>query len=617
MCDSGSSASNPSGDPGKVSQCGPQEKPVAPKEPERAKCYKFDDPSPSSIHIEPSRDPPTPTVLVGRLAHPPVAPTPIPVTTTGPPSNPPGKMYVANHTIPTHIHVPPNVLAGIHPAQPANPAATLGFSDTLPPAPDGADPNKFTSSIAFSTDRLANPDVSTKPGTLESIKRNEEIWVFAARFFNNYHVSLCPGVTGKQLAIGLKSLNDRLRPLYEALGIPCGLTNRICIGAAALTWGSRPGDPDHVLGEQDFVSWKPNHFDTYAAPGGWVLEPKARVSSHIETWRINAQNMTKMFGTVYGLEHVGERMQAVEDLRLLHVKEPHKYTLGFVRNAWNTLNHRWVQEIKEAANLLRLHAQVERPTFDQLKSIGMTIEPTTGTTIFKRPNVFNVMDLNGFPQTEIVRKMNAEKELADWHHYHNAPTKQVTIRTGAVPVGELPGPPITSAERRMAGTTAPLDKWGRRMCWNFNSHLGCKSQDCQHVHETIKKPDQLSWSMRIVMAKRGGFKGRKKIPEEKVADEIQELRKRAAEENRKNMKPSNNTPKEQLYVAAPITRVSGAVGSTPSAYWDIDYVAQESELRQLAHGPVHEWATILPQHEDNTTPPGKVLVEPGRGRKKT
>ena len=99
--------------------------------------------------------------------------------------------------------------------------------------------------------------------------------------------------------MGLQSLNDRLRPPYETLDLPCGFTIRFCVGSAALTWGCRPGDPDRVLGEQDFISWAPNQFGSYIAPSDWALEHRALASAHIETWRIDAQSMTKLFSAVY------------------------------------------------------------------------------------------------------------------------------------------------------------------------------------------------------------------------------------------------------------------------------------------------------------------------------
>ena len=86
---------------------------------------------------------------------------------------------------------------------------------------------------------MANPDTSTKPGTIENIRRNEEILVYAARYFDNNAGALCPGVVGKALAQGLKSPNERLRPIYDQYRISGGFANRFCIGSAFLYWGGR------------------------------------------------------------------------------------------------------------------------------------------------------------------------------------------------------------------------------------------------------------------------------------------------------------------------------------------------------------------------------------------
>ena len=212
-------------------------KPTDPPPSERVKCYSFDPPD------IPAAPPVTPKILIGRIVQPPVA-----GVLTTPPVAP---LHVGPNAAVGPVTVAPtvrdasqnNVFANVPRTAAAPQTTSLGTNDALPPTPDLGDPNKLFSPIAFSMDRLANPDISTKPGTPERLKRNEEICEFVARFFNNYHVSLCPGVTGKPLAVGLKALNDRIRPLYEDLDLPCGLTNRICIGAAALTWGCRLGGP--------------------------------------------------------------------------------------------------------------------------------------------------------------------------------------------------------------------------------------------------------------------------------------------------------------------------------------------------------------------------------------
>ena len=175
----------------------------------REKCYSFDPVESVASQIKPRERPhvaaiPAHTqnfnaVPVGPAQTPgPVSSAtqlfPPPILTSVPPvvaPSPPGVAQVqpsAHHT---------NVF-GNTPYQPVGTnVGVFGVSDAITPVPDGGDSNKLMSSIAYSIDRIANPDISTKPGTLESIKRNEEIWVFVARFFNNYHVSLCPGVTGK------------------------------------------------------------------------------------------------------------------------------------------------------------------------------------------------------------------------------------------------------------------------------------------------------------------------------------------------------------------------------------------------------------------------------------
>ena len=91
--------------------------------------------------------------------------------------------------------------------------------------------------MVYHIDKIANPDTTPKPGTLEGVNRMEEIIAFVARFFDNHHVALCPWVVGKNLAAGLKSRNDSLRPLYGNYHIPTGYANRICLGAAAFQCG--------------------------------------------------------------------------------------------------------------------------------------------------------------------------------------------------------------------------------------------------------------------------------------------------------------------------------------------------------------------------------------------
>ena len=80
--------------------------------------------------------------------------------------------------------------------------------------------------------------------------------------------------------------------------------------------------------------------------------------------------MAQQFSAIYGSEHLPERWEAIEELRIMHVEQPRKYPLSFVRQAWGTLNRRRCREIRELTSIMRLHAGAERPTFDQLKAVA-------------------------------------------------------------------------------------------------------------------------------------------------------------------------------------------------------------------------------------------------------
>ena len=164
-------------------------------------------------------------------------------------------------------------------AQPPIPA-----SSGRPLTGDGPQTELLTS-LVYRVDRMANPDTSNKAGAVENIRRNEEIPVYVARYFGNNTVALRPGSFGKQLAISLNSLSEKLRPLYDQYRIPCGFTNRFCIAAACLYWGGRDKEEDYYLSESDFATWPTHDFDRYVSPSGWTLEQRSRAPIKLKRGR--------------------------------------------------------------------------------------------------------------------------------------------------------------------------------------------------------------------------------------------------------------------------------------------------------------------------------------------
>ena len=262
------------------------------------------------------------------------------------------------------------------------------------------------SSVCHHLDRVANPDSQTvaKSGTLESIKRMEEIWVYCARGFDTLPVLLCPGIVGRQLAIQLKSLNTQLWKIYEATALPTAFTNKLCLGAASLAWGGKSNDPLWVLGEQDFTTWAPAELDKYRAPPDWGLGTAKSHSITLEGWRRNALNQSLVFALIYGnvpgsdLPHLQPRRKAIEELYQLHLINPNKYTLKFIVDTWGQLNSRWVESLKESVNHICLLRKVQRPTFDEIKQTGMSLD-AQGNNIFSLPDTFNFQILQDFSDT--------------------------------------------------------------------------------------------------------------------------------------------------------------------------------------------------------------------------
>ena len=235
--------------------------------------------------------------------------------------------------------------------------------------------------------------------------------------------------------------------------------------------------------------------------------------------------MSRMFASLYGAELLQGRLGAIDYIRSLRIDYPRKYTLRFIKSARGALNYRWVQELREMTNVLRTHAQVESPAFDQLRPIGMTVVTATGLTVFQRPTAFNLSGPKGYFVTEIVRRMNEEKELKELNSYHTGGARPNKPRLGASPEAPgLPGPPMTHAERRIAGKEAPKTPAGERICWDSNSQLGCSDASCSRSHQFYRNSDQLPYTLKIALSKRYGFKKRGKLSFEQIGETIKALR---------------------------------------------------------------------------------------------
>ena len=463
-------------------------------------------------------------------------------TLPGASRTPPGVTLEHTHSPPPIIHSPYNLLnAESKQCHGLHGAPGLGPYDA-----------NFQNAVCHHLDKLANPDVDTKHGTLEGIKRLGEIWVFCARGFDTLPVALCPGILGKHLAIQLKSLNTQLWELYQHLQIPIAFTNKICLGAATMSWGGLDSDPNWVLGEHDFPTWSPSDLDKYKAPSDWTLEAKRPKSTLLEVWRRNALNQSLVFSLLYGndaptgLPHLAPRQKAIERLYQLNLANPNKYTLPFVAQTWDTLNSRWVEELKEQVNKICLLRKVERPTFAELKETGLSPD-ASGNSIFRFPNTFDLDSPDSFFQHHILGSLERDFGRLRWGQYHRGPMPPSGRNAGVV---SSLGPNMTTRERRLCALQSPRATQGAIICWDFNSHHGCTKTPCAYCpnggKQLFRNYDSLGVPIKIYLLKHGGSKGHKKLDTSEIPKKIQDLRGKFIQEENEKKQQKKDTVQEQI-----------------------------------------------------------------------
>ena len=250
------------------------------------------------------------------------------------------------------------------------------------------------------------------------------------------------------------------------------------------------------------------------------------------------------------------------------------------------------------SNTPRLYAKVGRPTFEQLELIGMPIAQVTGGVISQKPTAFDLNGLLVFFQSEIVKRMVGDKELNSWPNYRGM--RILRIRVGANPaetVG-LPGPAMTPAERRIAGTTSPKTDDGERICWNYNAHIGCSDTGWDRARTFYKNYDALNTDVEIALEKRYGFKKRNNSPISKIGAAVSELRKSAQSEigNRSGPPAARGGQNPQ---ANPTLRAAGNHTPNPTDLRNIDYLDSGGvgKIRRHPYGTKRLFGSVTQQEE--------------------
>ena len=227
----------------------------------------------------------------------------------------------------------------------------------------------------------------------------------------------------------------------------------------------------------------------------------------------------------------------------------------------------------------------------------MAVSLTAGKTIFPETGSFRPVWREVFFQSGVVRKMVEGKELNSWSTYHGMGMPRGRVGSNPAESVGLPGPPMTPAERRIAGSTAPKTDDVQRICWNYNSHIGCSDTGRTRAHTFYKNYDALTTAVRIALVKRYGFKKRNKLPVTQIAETISELRKTAhAELDIRLGSPAARGGDNPNVV--PTLRVAGNPNNNPIELDNLDYLDSEEQLRRNLHGANPLFGKTLPHDED-------------------
>ena len=460
-------------------------------------------------------------------------------------------------------------------------------------------------------------DKKGSPGTRSSIGNEEALDMYLARGCNTLTVEVCPDATGKELFDALKRACGHAKSKLQQIEWPCLITNGIAYGLAALHHGGKDHTtlPGWALSVAQAVTAKPRDFDAYEMPKDDKVETKPRHPTHFATWLKQARNEISMLGSVMGLEHKKERLEALEQIEKAHEKDSDVWPENYCYSLWEELKAAWVEELRESRRRLCRLLNTDNSRKEDLKFVALA--PGSG---FRFPRTFDLAHPDGYyQQVCLPRQARALKGIiyGQLHHKRQAP------KVGEVEGGEAKPNPAGGggtiddtkigkpkdkdtkrkkekedkraypAGKRLRPKEAadsvkhgPRTKEGKPICWDAASHMGCARKDCAHDHAPISSTKGLHWTVIAQLIRRGGIRSGPIIQPGQVDGRIAQLRAQAKAEN--DEKVEDGMRQKQGWLP-------------PDEYDGVQYTQLEDELRELTRGPDETWL-----QDNSKTSGGKV-----------
>ena len=432
------------------------------------------------------------------------------------------------------------------------------------------------------------------------LERFQEYVVFDTRGFGLFKTTIGTGCYSGELEASLKRQSVTHREILSRQGVRVPVTNRIARASPLLDWGldygSTPGANTLML--NDFAPWPATKLDEFRISGD-KLEVRGKAPASIYLVNASIEQHNKMFGAIYGDEHIAEREQARSLLIELNRRHDVLYTPEVAHHAFESMVRNFLDLIEEG---VRRMLRVTRKGIRRESLAEYALLPREdGSPAWVFPNSFDMVSPSGFWQAKFIPRFDAKLEnglisnalksgLAFSSSTDGGSAAASPDRDDRLQQFPIPGL-LSEEEIKLSYAHAPM-KDDTRICWDHSSWRSCRRGSNCTFNRSMIHTKNLHWIIRAQLAKRGGHRSQVRIAPDAAPGYIAALREtNTAGDGKDTTEPSRAwEPKSVGQEAGHRTGetvkpdVNPAVGEIPPDFDDIGFAALEKGLGQLAHG---------------------------------
>ena len=200
---------------------------------------------------------------------------------------------------------------------------------------------------------------------------------------------------------------------------PVLITNRIALAVAGLWWG---GEESYTLLASECQTARADQVETWSPPTEHKIEERSKAPASFLTWLRYAENHTRVFGAVYGVEHMQERYDFLKALQEAHEEDKHAYQTAYCIKLFEELNAVWCEQVRESRRTLCAQFGTENPRMEDLRLLALSPSSEIGLN-FRFPPVWDLNDPSGYFQQVMPRQERALNRLLH-RQLHDATTKE-------------------------------------------------------------------------------------------------------------------------------------------------------------------------------------------------